>query len=171
MASLIDELISTLEEEYDIYQRLIPVSEEKTKVIIKNDLTALQNITDEEQTVIDHITVLEHRREEIMGNVKTVINWRTEELDLKTLIRLLEKQPKEQKKLSNLHDNLQRTLKRLVEINKQNDMLIQQSLEMIEFSMNFIQSSRMSPGNNNYTKNASQYDAQTFETGMFDAKQ
>lgn len=170
MASLIDELISTLDEEYDIYQRLIPVSEEKTKVIIKNDLTALQNITDEEQSVIDHITVLEHKREEIMGNVKTVISWRTEELDLKTLIRLLQNQPKEQKKLSLLHDNLQRTLKRLVDINKQNDMLIQQSLEMIEFSMNFIQSSRMSPGNNNYT-NASQYDAQTFDTGMFDAKQ
>lgn len=171
MASLIDELISTLEEEHDIYQGLIPVSEEKTKIIIKNDLTALQDITEKEQNVIDRITILEHRREEIVSNIKTVINWNSEELDLKTLIKLLEKQPKEQKKLSILHDNLQKTLKRLVEINKQNDMLIRQSLEMIEFSMNVIQSSRMSPGNNNYTKTASQYETQTFGTGMFDAKQ
>lgn len=171
MASLIDELISTLEAECDIYRGLIPIAKEKTLVIVKNDLTALQAITDKEQTVVDQINVLEHKREVVVANIKTVIGWKSEALDLKTLIKLLEKQPKEQRTLSILHDNLQDVIQRLVEINKHNKSLIENSLEMIEFSMNFIQSTRIPPGNNTYTKNASQNDAQILRAGMFDAKQ
>jgi hypothetical protein len=83
----------------------------------------------------------------------------------------MEKQPKEQKALSTIHDNLNNTIQRLVVINNRNKSLIQQSLEMIEFNMNFIQSTRMSPGNNTYTKGASQYEAPASRIGMFDAKQ
>ncbi|MBP3703061.1 MAG: hypothetical protein J6I65_04655, partial [Lachnospiraceae bacterium] len=37
MASLMEELISTLTEEEELYRELIPVSEEKTKAIVAND--------------------------------------------------------------------------------------------------------------------------------------
>lgn len=171
MASLIDELISVLEEECSIYRRLIPISAEKTRVIVKNDLASLQEITSEEQAAIGSINTLERKRDQIMENIRTVINRKTGEFTLKTLIGLLEKQPKEQKALSVIHDNLKATIQRLVEINNRNTSLIKQSLEMIEFNMNFIQSTRMSPGNNTYTKGASQYDAPASRTGMFDAKQ
>jgi flagellar biosynthesis/type III secretory pathway chaperone len=171
VASLIDELIDVLEKEYVVYQQLIPIAEEKTQVIVKNDLTSLQEITGKEQIAVDQINALEHKREGIMVNIRTVINRKTGDFNLKTLIGLMEKQPKEQKALSIIHDNLKSTIQRLVEANSRNKSLIQQSLEMIEFNMNFIQSTRMSPGNNTYTKGASQYDAQTSRTGMFDAKQ
>jgi len=171
VASLIDELIEVLDKECDIYQKLIPITEEKTMVIVRNDLTALQEITNKEQSVIDQISALERKRDDIMINIKTVINRKSDALDLKTLIDLLDKQPREQRALSILHDNLKGTVQRLVDINNRNKSLIQQSLEMIEFNMNFIQSTRMSPGNNTYTKGASQYDARSLNTGMFDAKQ
>ena len=171
MASLIDELIGVLEEECNVYQQLIPISEEKSQVIVKNDLTSLQEITSKEQTAISRINTLERKRDQIMVNIRTVINRKTGEFTLKTLIGLMEKQPKEQTALSLIHDNLKNTIQRLVEINNRNKSLIQQSLEMIEFNMNFIQSTRMSPGNNTYTKGASQYEAFASGTGMFDAKQ
>lgn len=171
MASLIDDLISTLGMEYDIYQQLIPIANEKTQIVVKNDLSALQEITEKEQLAIDRINSLEHKREVIMDNIKTVINRKSDTLNMKTLIQLMEKQPKEQKALSVLHDNLLRTIQKLVDINNRNKSLIQQSLEMIEFNMNFIQSTRMSPGNNTYSKDASKYDVQASGTGMFDAKQ
>ncbi len=171
MASLIDELISILEEECEVYQQLIPISEEKSQVIVKNDLTALQDITSKEQTAIGRINTLERKRDQIIMNIRTVINRKTGEFTLKTLIGLMDKQPKEQKALSLVHDNLKNTIQRLVEINNRNKSLIQQSLEMIEFNMNFIQSTRMSPGNNTYTKGASQYEAFASVTGLFDAKQ
>lgn len=171
MASLIEELIGVLEEEHEIYNRLIPIAREKTQIIVKNDTKTLQKITEKEQIAVDQINVLEHRRNDVMFNIQTVLGKKTGELDLQTLISILDKQPNEQKALSILHDNLKDTIRILVEINNRNKSLIQQSLEMIEFNMNFIQSTRMSPGNNTYTKGASTYDAQAFQTGMFDAKQ
>ena len=171
MASLIDELIGVLEEECNIYRQLIPISDEKTRIIVINDLPSLQDITSKEQAAIGRINTLERKRDQIMGNIRTVINRKDGEFTLKTLIGLMEKQPKEQKALSIIHDSLKSTIQRLVEINNHNKSLIQQSLELIEFNMNFIQSTRMSPGNNTYTRGASGYEAQAFGTGMFDAKQ
>ena len=171
MASLIDELIDILQEEHKIYRQLIPIAEEKTRVIVKNDLDSLQSITEQEQSAISRINVLERKRETVMVNIKTVINRKNGELSLSTLIDLMEKQPKEQKALSVLHDNLKDAIQGMVQINNRNKTLIQHSLEMIEFNMNFIQSTRMSPGNNIYTKGASRYDAQSSGAGMFDARQ
>jgi len=45
VASLIEELIGVLEEELEIYDQLVPVAREKTQVIVKNDIPALQEIT------------------------------------------------------------------------------------------------------------------------------
>ena len=139
MASLIEELIMTLEEEETIYSTLIPINVKKTKIIIDNDLEALQKITDQEQNMILKINALEHKRQEVIVNIGTVINRNPSTLDLKTMVKLLEKQPEEQKRLSHIHDNLRRTIERLMELNHQNQSLIEQSLELIEFNMNFIQ--------------------------------
>ena len=46
----------------------------------------------------------------------------------------------------------------------------EQSLEMISYNMNLLQSTRIVPGNN-YTKNAGQWNMTASQTGMFDAKQ
>jgi len=171
VASLIDELISVLEQENNVYKELLPIALEKTRVIVKNDLISLQRITEKEQLAVDSLNSLEHKREDVMHNIRTVLNKKPEEFNLQALIKLLGNQPKEQKALSILHDNLKSTIHRLVEVNSHNKSLINQSLEMIEFNMNFIQSTRMSPGNNTYTKKASRYDAEMRGTGMFDTKQ
>jgi flagellar biosynthesis/type III secretory pathway chaperone len=171
VASLIEDLINTLEQEYDIYKELIPIAENKTKLIVNNDLQALQEITAEEQKLIEKINTLEHKREEVVYNVGTVLGKETKTLHISMIIKILDKQPKEQKQLSEIHDNLKRTIQRLVEINNHNKSLINHSLEMIEFNMNFIQSTRMSPGNHSYTKGASEVNMPSLHTGMFDAKQ
>ena len=171
MASLIDELIGILEEEYESYQQLLPIAMEKTQVIVRNDINALQEITAKEQLMIDRINSMERRRNEVMINIKTVLGKKAESINLTSLIQLMDKQPKVQKALAEVRDNLKRAVQRLAEVNDRNKALIQQSLEMIEFNMNFIQSTRMSPGNNTYTKGASSYDAQAFGSWMFDAKQ
>lgn len=171
MASLIDELITIMESEQAIYEDLIPIAEKKTKIIIKNDLQALQEITDKEQRVVEQINALERKREEVIKNIGIVMSRDPSTLTAKALKQLLEKQPKDQIKLCKAHDSLKKTVNRLVEINNRNKSLIQQSLEIIEFNMNLIQSTRMSPGTNNYTKNASQWDSLIGQAGMFDAKQ
>lgn len=170
MASLIEELISTLEEENRLYEELIPVAESKTRIIIKNDLESLQKITEKEQDFVDEISSLEHKREKIVSNVGVVLSRNPKELTLKEIILILKKQPQEQQQLSRLRDSLIRSINRLSQINSQNKALIDESLEIIEFNMNLIQSTRMSPGNN-YDKGAQTTNVPLVSSGSFDAKQ
>lgn len=171
MASLIEELTTVLQNEEEIYKKLIPVSERKTEILIRGDLKALQKVTEEEQVLLDQAAVQDHRREDVIRNMGMVLNKDPKEMSLTSLIELLAKQPEEKRRLSELHDSLRRVMQRLVDINEKNKNLIENSLEMIEFNMNFIQSTRMSPGSNNYDKHASTGGSTGYGAGSFDAKQ
>ena len=96
MAGLIEELVDIMSTENDIYRELIPIADEKTRVIIKNDLDALQKITEREQLTIEKINTLERRREEVIINIGTVLSRDPKELNMKELIRVMGKQPAEQ---------------------------------------------------------------------------
>ena len=120
MAGLIDELVDVMTMENDIYKELIPIADEKTRVIIKNDLDALQKITEREQLTIEKINTLERRREEVIINIGTVLSRDPKELNMKELIRVMGKQPQEQRRLEKVHDELKETLQRLVTINDRN---------------------------------------------------
>lgn len=170
MASLMEELITTLSKEEELYRELLPIQERKTQVIIENNIEQLQKITGEEQETIDKVTALERKREEIIKDIGTVLNKNPKTLTLTNLIQIMAKQPEDREKLQELHDRLEESVKKLVKVNERNQMLIKQSLEMIEFNMNLLQSTRIVPGSN-YTKNASEWEPGAFQTGMFDAKQ
>lgn len=171
MASLIEELIDVLEKEQGVYEELIPISEEKTLVIVENDVTSLQEITEKEHQIIGELNILENKRQEAMNNIEIVLGSKGKDLNLRKLVDLLERQPKEQKALAVLHDRLTDTIEKLVEVNNRNKGLIQQSLDMLEFNMNFIQSTRASQGSSTYNKGANSGDNNPMSTGMFDAKQ
>ena len=173
MASLMEELLTTLKREKQIYEELIPVSERKTTILVKGELDALESVTEEEQLLIEKANSLGKKREEVIANIGVVLNKDARTLDLATLANLLAKQPEEKEKLAAIHDSLKMVMKRLIEVNEKNKNLIENSLEMIEFNMNFIRSTRMSPGVNNYNKNATSvnYGANIGSSGSFDAKQ
>ena len=170
MASLMEELISTLSQEKDLYVALLPIAEEKTKAIVANDLEQLQEITDREQEAVGRVNALERKRNEVINNMGIVLGRKPQELTLTELIRVTEKQPKDREMLSGLKDELGHAVKRLADLNERNQVLIQHSLEMIEFNMNLVQSTRMVQGNN-YTKSAGESELGASQTGMFDAKQ
>lgn len=166
-----EELFDVLDKEKEIYEKLIPVSEKKTGILVRGDLKELENVTQEEQQLVEKAAALGKKREEVIANIGLVLNKNPESLDLASLTRLLEKQPEEQRKLAQIHDALKSIMKQLVSINEKNKNLIENSLEMIEFNMNFIQSTRMSPGVNNYDKHASSKYSAGYSAGAFDAKQ
>lgn len=171
MASLMEELIVVLGDERDIYQSLIPISRRKTEILVKGDLEELRRVTEEEQVLLDQVYAIDQKREKVITNMGIVLNKDPKDLDLATLAKLMAKQPGEKKKLSEFHDSLRMVMKQLVEANEKNKQLIENSLEMVEFNMNFIQSTRMSPGSNNYNRNASSSYSVDMGPGAFDAKQ
>ncbi|MCR5216676.1 MAG: flagellar protein FlgN [Lachnospiraceae bacterium] len=173
MASIIDELAEVLDQENSEYTTLIDLSQQKTSIIIKNDIIALQKIMEEEQVIVDRINVLEKKREGIVREICKVLKIeRPADLTVKTLIELLHRQPKEQAQLSEVHNRLRRTLNQMVTVNENNKALIQEALEMIEFEMNLVKGLRMAPETNNYDRSAASGSAVgSSMNGSFDAKQ
>jgi len=173
LASLIRDLITVLEEEEEIYEYLLPITREKKQVIIKNDLQSLQNITVEEQKAVRILNVLERRREEVIVNIGTVLSMDADTMKITDIIQVLDKQPEEQKELQNIHKKLRTTVGELRRLNEMNRVLMEQSLEMIAFDLNVLQSMKSAPLVNNYNKNArQQFDENPYSgKGVFDAKQ
>ncbi|MCR5584314.1 MAG: flagellar protein FlgN [Lachnospiraceae bacterium] len=169
MAGLMDELISTLRCELQIYKELIPLADKKSGVIIENDTKRLSDITEEEQLAVEKLKVLEKKREGIMVNMRVVLNKRNSELKLEDLIELMQKQPEARQELIELKKNLRETLDDLKTINDRNSKLIKESLEISEYHLNMIRSSRGYIGNN-YTRKAGQFDMSMMTVGTFDAK-
>ena len=170
MASLMEELLSTLSQEKDLYLALLPIAEEKTKAIVANNLDELQEITNREQQAVGRISALERKRDEVIQNMGIVLGRKPQELTLAELIRITDKQPKDQAALTKLKDELGAAVKQLADVNERNNVLIKHSLDMIQFNMNLLQSTRMVQGNN-YTKSAGESIPGAAQTGMFDAKQ
>jgi hypothetical protein len=170
MASLIEELISVLKDEEEEYKKILKIAEEKTPVIIKGDITKLQEITAKEQIHGEKLTALEKRRQVVIGDIGLVLNKPVEELTIKNLISLLEGQEKEQRELSIIHDGLKKVLGDVTFINELNKNFIDQSLEMVEFNLNMYKSMYASPETANYNKNADN-NLGSVGYGVFDAKQ
>ena len=172
VASLIENLIDTLEKENTEYGKLLELSKKKSSVVVSRDIPALEKITDEEQIVVSAISTLDAKRAEVTKDIANVLNKDVESLTLSALISMLGKSPSEQSRLSAVHDRLKTTVTALRTLNESNRQLIDQSKEMVEFDLNMIRSMRQAPETNNYGRSAVSVGG-TLGTGMrgFDAKQ
>lgn len=172
MASLMENLMDTLEGEQALYEELLQLSIDKTPILIKGDTAALQKITDEEQDVIDKINHLDKKRQEVMKDIANVINKDVDTLRVIHLIQMLEKRPAEQKRLASINDRLKETVDKMRRCNEHNKVLIESSLEMVAFDLNLIQNMKSAPETANYNKGALNAGSMMgAETGSFDAKQ
>ncbi len=171
MASLIENLISVLEQESSEYEELLGLSMKKTPVIVAGDLQALQQITDEEQTVVSRINHLESKRTEVIKDIANVMNKDVNTLKLVNLVQLLEGRPAESSRLAEVHDRLKTVVGNMQRVNNQNKELIAHSLEMVEFDMNLLQAMKAAPETANYNRGAyNAGDVMGADMGGFDAK-
>jgi len=154
MASLMENLIETLDKENEEYELLITLSREKTPILIKGDLDALSEITEREQVVVARIQNLEKKRIQVMKDICEVTNHKDQELKLTDLIEMMASRPKEKTALTEVHDKLKTTLYNMKMVNEQNRELIQNSLEVVQFEMNLLQSMKRAPETADYNKGA-----------------
>lgn len=172
MASLIDNLIETLNSENEEYQKLLKLSHSKTDVIVRADLDNLTRITDEEQEIVVRINSLETTREKTMKEIARILNTNVEGLKLEVLISLLNKTPREQKDLAIIHDKLKLTLREMKLVNERNAALLKEAIEMVDFNVNMVQAMRKAPETANYGRTAyNTGDMLGGVSGGFDAKQ
>ena len=105
-----------------------------------------------------------------MHDMSVVLNKPEEGFTLSTIIDMLGSQPVEQKRLENVKNQLKTTLDEVRKINEQNQTLLNQALEMVEFDLTLFRSMRTAPETANYNKNAYNTGEILGNSG-FDAKQ
>lgn len=170
MASLMDDLIQVLENENKEYEKLAQLSKEKKQVIIDANVPALEKIVDLEQDVASKIQNLDNRRQKVMKDMSVVLNQSDQDFTVNTVIEMLSSQPKEQQRLIDVKKQLKTTLDEVRRINEQNQTLLNQALEMVEFDLTLFRSMRTAPETANYNKDA--YNTgEILGGGGFDAKQ
>jgi len=175
MASLIENLITELNEEYAVYEQLLSVSMEKTPAIVSNNLDRLREVTDKEQLLVDTITGMDNTRRQTMNNIATVLSKPVKDLKITDIIQFLDGQPMFQDPLKEINEKLAKIAKRLKEVNAHNQNLIQESLSMISYNINLLQNLNRAPETAEYTKEmfrgaGKSYGADAPSTSGFDTK-
>ncbi|MDE6312222.1 MAG: flagellar protein FlgN [Lachnospiraceae bacterium] len=171
MASLMQELISTLKTELAEYEKLLQLSQKKTPILVEGKIDELQKVTNEEQDLVDNINNIDKKRAQLVNDIGNVLNKKPKELTLKKLAEILSNQPEEQKELIALQDKLKRTLQNVETVNQQNQALVQQLLEMVAFDMTLVKSMKQAPETANYDKTAANTGELFIGAAHFDAKQ
>ncbi len=152
MASLIENLITELNEEYAVYEQLLTASMEKTTAIVSNSLERLRATTDKEQLLVDTITGLESTRKQTMKNIAQVLGAKESELRIIDVCEMLKNQPEFYDPLIEIDQKLGRLAKKLRDINTHNQNLIKEALSMIEYNINLIQNLDRAPETAEYNK-------------------
>ncbi len=170
MASLVEELVTVLNEEEQMYRRFIEYGEKKRQILIDSDVPALEQLTDLEQTSSDELLSLSNRQIQILKDIATVIGKTEEKMTVTKLIEYLGSQPDIQTKLREARDGLLDAAGQVQELNKLNEALLKQAMELAEFDITLFRSMRQAPETANYDKNA--YNTGTLlGSSGFDAKQ
>lgn len=105
-----------------------------------------------------------------MEDIANVLNRKPEDLTVDALLEILANQPKEQEQLAKIRLQLKDTLTEMKNINEQNQTLVNQAMELVEFDMALLKSMRQAPETANYNRQA--YNTgELLGSGGFDAKQ
>ncbi len=162
----VEGLIEVLGQETEGYRKLSTLAERKRQIIIDQDLTGLERSTTEEQDLSDHLKSLENRRIQIL---KTF----TDQDVIPTVSDIVAALPQEDEitvSLSRAREELLEVAGRMQFLNSQNEVLLKQALEMVDFDLTLFKSLRQAPESGNYGRDAYST-GELLPSGAFDTKQ
>lgn len=168
MAGLMEQLTDILKQQAELYDRLIQTSTEKRQIIVENDIEGLQRITAVENVTVGRLQKLDKNRVSIMNEIAIVLNIRDKNYTLTDLAVIIKPNaPEEYELLAGLIDATREKLSELKKSNDQNAVLIKNSLDYIDFSVNMMRSS----SSNTYYDSTGEEVGGNAGGGFFDARQ
>ncbi len=141
MATLIGDLVETLEKQIVLYNDLYEIGKEKKKIIIDNDLETLTTMNTVENTIISKINRLEKKRVETVNDICDVLAIKTDNFTLTELSMNLS-DIDDKKNVLEIREKLNEVSEKLSAVNTVNRTLVESSLEYVNFSMNAIKSAK-----------------------------
>ena len=128
--TLDEELIILLQKEIDILIKLKEITNNKTDIIVSNEVRELENTIKIEENLINQLATKEAEREKLLDS------WGLDK-DM-PITELIDKVPKGQDELNRLKEELAVLLLDIESINKINNELIEENLQWLDFNMNLI---------------------------------
>ena len=149
-----DDLTQVLENETVEYKKLVELSEGLKEALIESDVPSVERLTAAQEEVSNGIQSLETQRARVMNDIAVVLNKKPEELKVSMLEESLAGQPALQERLAAVRTELKQTMDELKRVNQTNQVLLRQSMELLEFDLNLFRSMRQAPETANYNKSA-----------------
>lgn len=163
MRNNIDQLKAILKDELEVYKKLLDITLTKKDIITLNKIQDLDNITKVEQNLIMQIGKLEEAREKTTSNISKSSG--IADLSMTDLIEYLEE--KDKKFFIEIRKELMSTLKHIHEGNDLNKVLIEDSLEYVNFNIELLTNTDYG---NDYQANAEDKGESEERKNLFDMK-
>ncbi|MDR0958519.1 MAG: flagellar protein FlgN [Clostridiales bacterium] len=134
---MVGEMLNLLNQQKEIYSRMLEISVEKKDVLIGNDIQKLKAMTAEENSLVGKSQRLERARMGLIADIAQVLGKQQKDVTLGYLADALRGQP-EAKEIEDVASSVRETLVQLKQYNELNRSLMQNALEYIDFSINVI---------------------------------
>jgi flagellar biosynthesis/type III secretory pathway chaperone len=131
------DMIEILQKQLSLYERLLVCEEEKKPLILANEVVKLNVLTQKEKLLTAQADELETSRLLMTARHFKDLGFRKRSGVLSDLIKSVN-HPEEKLRLMEMHDRLTAVLTRLKQINEENQALIQQSLDFVNFSISLM---------------------------------
>ncbi|HHZ16943.1 MAG TPA: flagellar protein FlgN [Peptococcaceae bacterium] len=131
----INRLTEILSEQKKLYERLLELSRQKQKHLIKNNLGALEEIVAQEEGLVLQVSKLEEGRVACFSCLAGEYGLNAESTLLEFLQHVAEHHRAQLKKL---HEDLSGVLLDLRQLNQENTALLEQSLQFVNFTMDVL---------------------------------
>lgn len=139
MAGLINELMDKLNEMSAHIAALTDYAHQKKEVIIKNDTDALKDITSRENTLVGKYQKAEKAVAVLIKDIAMVLNENPKTLTLGRLGEIIREQD-DYGTYMEIYGRLKENLVLLKERNEMNNILIENALEYIDYTVNVLRS-------------------------------
>ncbi|SES81125.1 flagellar protein FlgN [Anaerobranca gottschalkii] len=132
----IKKMAENLKEQTKGYKELLKYSEEKKAALVLAKMEKLDSIIQQEEELIKKLGAFELERLEIQKSLAEALNLPHQDLNWDSLRNVLKKE--EEEVLAGITLELKKVIEKLSDINSLNKKLLDQSLKMVQLSLNTI---------------------------------
>lgn len=141
MAGIIDELVAHLEQEQECYKGLNILATYKKEAIISKEIKQLSELTKKEEEFIGRLNLLKQKGEKLFKNIGLILGIVYQEVCITAICNEL-KDKSYSEELKGLRSEILQQIKELKSTNQMNKLLIEQSVEFIDFSITALMRSQ-----------------------------
>ncbi|WP_353893729.1 flagellar protein FlgN [Proteinivorax hydrogeniformans] len=136
----LDKMLDKLDEQVTLYCKLMEVTEKKRDTLVQNAMEQLEEVVDIEAKLVKQIADVEKERYNLQKQLANQMNISVDNVNTDMLIPLLT--PEQKQRMDTATEDLKEYLSKLSMLNQTNKKLLDQSLKMVQYSLNYVAGER-----------------------------